>query len=182
MDPITFAIDERLADAGSTVPLKGHADMTSFELGGRTFDCPAGLDYDLMLTNAGEGILATGIATVHASTACDRCLEKAELDISAEVDEYFLFEEPAASEEDEDDEVDFSLVGDDNTIEVGEPIMAAVLMEAPFVVLCRDDCKGLCPRCGANLNEGPCGCEAMRETERQEQSPFAKLKGLKLDD
>ncbi len=182
MDPITHVIDERLAEAGCTIPLKGHVDLTSYELGGRSFDCPKGLDYDLMLTNAGEGILVTGLATVRATTACDRCLEPATLDISAEVDEYFLFEEPEVEQGDDDDEIDFSLVSEDNTIDVSEPIMAAVLTETPFVVLCREDCKGLCPTCGANLNDGPCGCEDKREQERLEESPFSKLRGLKLDD
>ena len=51
-------------------------------------------------------------------------------------------------------------------------------------MLCREDCAGLCPVCGANLNEEDCGhaaqIEAQREQDRLESSPFAALAGLDL--
>lgn len=53
-------------------------------------------------------------------------------------------------------------------------------------MLCREDCKGLCPVCGENLNEVDCGhaaqIEERRAQERLEGSPFAALRILKLDD
>ena len=57
-----------------------------------------------------------------------------------------------------------------------------LIMETPFVVLCRPDCKGLCPHCGANLNEGQCDCAERVREEELSNSPFAALAGLKLDD
>jgi uncharacterized protein len=59
MQPVILALDARLGEAGDTLPLKGHLDETSYTLGEREFSLPSGIDYDLMLTNAGEGILAT---------------------------------------------------------------------------------------------------------------------------
>lgn len=183
MEPIRVLIDERLEGAGSVLPLSGHIDEPGYELGGREFKLPGGIDYDLVLTNAGEGILASGMVRAHVLGTCDRCLEDAEFDIASELDEYFLFEAPAEEElSDDEDEVDFSLVDEDHTIDVSEPIMAAILMETPFVVLCREDCKGLCPTCGANLNEGDCGCTAKREAEKLAESPFAALADLNLED
>lgn len=183
MDPIIIKIDDRLDFAGATLPVAGHIDLPGYELGEHEFRVPDGIDYDVMLTNAGEGILATGIVRAHVLGSCDRCLEDAAFDVAAELDEYFLFEAPAQSEmSDGEDEVDFSLVSDDDTIDLAEPIIEAVLMETPFVVLCREDCKGLCPTCGANLNEGDCGCAAKREAEAAADSPFAALKDLKLGD
>jgi uncharacterized protein len=44
----------------------------------------------------------------------------------------------------------------------------------PVKMLCSQDCKGICPGCGANLNEEVCGCKA-----NSRQSPFAKLKIIK---
>ena len=88
--------------------------------------------------------------------------------------------------EDEDDDVDFALVGDDSTIELTDALSSALLMETPFVVLCREDCKGLCPVCGANLNEVDCGhaaqIEAEREQDKLDASPFAALRNLDLGD
>lgn len=180
MDPISIAIDERLEGAGCALSVAGHANVSRYTLGEHTFELPEGIDYDLVLTNAGEGILASGLVRAHVLGTCDRCLGEAVFDIASEVDEYFLFEVPADGDlSDDEDEVDFSLVGEDHTIDLSAPIMSAVLMETPFVVLCREDCKGLCPVCGANLNEGDCGCAERKATEA-ERSPFAALADLHL--
>ena len=180
MKPVIFALDERLANPGDTLPWAGHLDENGYTLG-QDFELPHGIDFDLALTNAGEGILASGILRCHVKGTCDRCLEDAEFDVSAEVDEYYLFEEPEHVEG-EDDDVEFSLVADDHTIDLSGAFLSALIMETPFVVLCKPDCKGLCPVCGANLNEGDCGHAALREQERIAASPFAALADLKLDD
>lgn len=181
MQPVILALDARLGEAGDTLPLKGHLDEASYTLGEREFSLPSGIDYDLMLTNAGEGILATGILTTHVVGTCDRCLSPAEFDVSGEVDEYYLFEEPEDTGDDDDDELDFSLVSADNTIDLSGALLSTLVMETPFVVLCRPDCKGLCPVCGANLNEEDCGHAAQIEEDRLKASPFAVLASLDLD-
>ncbi len=181
MQPVVFALDARLGEAGDTLPLKGHLDEKSYSLGERDFSLPEGIDYDLMLTNAGEGILATGILTAHVVGPCDRCLSDAEFDVSGEVDEYYLFEEPEdTGGGDDEDEIDFSLVSADSTIDLSGALLSALVMETPFVVLCRPDCRGLCPVCGANLNEEGCGHAAQMEEERLKSSPFAVLASLDL--
>lgn len=179
MAPVIVAIDDRLELAGSSLPLAGHLDEGSYSLGDHDFSLPEGIDYDVVLTNAGEGILATGIVRAHVVGTCDRCLGRAEFDIAGEVDEYYLFEAPAADElGDDEDEVDFALVSEDRTVNLADALLGAMLMETPYVVLCREDCKGLCPTCGANLNEGDCGCAAERERARLAESPFAALADL----
>ena len=184
MQQVTMILDDRLANAGDTLPLVGHMADEGYELGEHEFALPQGLDYDLMLTNAGEGILATGIVRGHVVGTCDRCLEPAEFDMAAEVDEYYLFKAPSQTESlgDDEDDVGFSLVGEDHTIDLTDALTSAVLMETPFVVLCRDDCKGLCPVCGENLNLHDCGHASQIEEERLASNPFAVLRNLKLDD
>lgn len=184
MEPLVIAIDDRLESAGDALPLAGHLDVESYTLGDHDFALPEGLDYDLVLTNTGEGVLATGIVRAHAVGTCDRCLEPAGLDLAGEVDGYYLFEEPEVLSDDED-EADFELVSADRTIDLSGALVSALVMETPFVVLCREDCKGLCPVCGANLNEEDCGhaaeLAAARERERLEASPFSALAGLDLE-
>lgn len=184
MKPLPFALDERLANPGDTLPLAGHLDEAGYELGDHEFSLPEGIEYDLVLTNAGEGILATGLVRARVTGTCDRCLEAAEFDVAGEVDGYYLFEEPEHLAEDED-EADYELVSADRTIDLSGALLSALVMETPFVVLCREDCAGLCPVCGANLNEGDCGhtaqLEAKREQERLESSPFSALAGLDLE-
>ena len=182
MQSVIFALDARLGEAGDTLPLKGHLDESSYTLGEREFSLPSGIDYDLVLTNAGEGILATGILTTHVVGTCDRCLSPAEFDVDGEVDEYYLFEEPEdTGDGDDDDELDFSLVSDDNTIDLSDALLSTLVMETPYVVLCRPNCKGLCPVCGVNLNEEDCGHAAQIEEDRLKSSPFAVLASLDLD-
>jgi uncharacterized protein len=188
IDTIVVSLDDRLANAGDTLPVEGHIAIDSFELGERTFQLPEGLDYDVMLTNAGEGILATGILRAHVVAACDRCLDDAHLDVSGEVDEYYLFHEPdpGVMEADEEEGPDYSLVSPDSTIDLTDALTAALVMEIPYVVLCREDCAGLCPVCGENLNHVDCGhasqIAAQAEEERLASSPFAALRDLDLRD
>ena len=182
-DPLEVVVDDHLANPGDAYPLAGCYPLTSYECSRRTFEVPEGLIYDVILTNAGQGILATGIVRAHVNAECDRCLGPAELDLAGEVNEYFLFEEPTDEELGEDEDIaDFALVSDEGTIDLVPSLLAAITMETPFVVLCSDDCKGLCPVCGQNLNEGDCGHAARLEEERAADSPFAALKGLKFDE
>lgn len=185
MEQLIFALDERLANAGDTLPLAGHIDEEGYSLGDHDFSLPSGIDYDLVLTNVGEGILATGMLRAHVVGTCDRCLEPAEFDVDGEVDGYYLFEEPVDLADDED-EADYELVSEDDTIDLSGALVTALVMETPFVVLCREDCKGLCPVCGQNLNIADCGHMAEREAEREAErlaaSPFAVLASLDLSD
>lgn len=187
MNQLIWALDERLANPGDTIGVEGHLDDDAYSLGDHDFTLPEGIDYDLALTNAGEGILVTGILRTHVVGTCDRCLERAEFDVAGEVDEYYLFEEPdEAYIADDEDEVDFSLVRADHTIDLTDALSSALIMETPYVVLCREDCLGLCPVCGANLNEEDCGHAAQIERQREEDrlaaSPFAALRDLRLDE
>lgn len=182
IDPIIISVDDHLAEVGDTWPLAGHLDVAGYELGNHSFQLPEGVDYDVVLTNTGDGILATGIVKASVVGECDRCLDPASFSIASEVEEYFLFELPAADEQnDDEDDVDFALVSPDRTIDLADAVNAAVVMETPFVVLCAEDCRGLCPQCGANLNHGDCGCQARRDAEPDPMNPFSVLAALRAD-
>ena len=61
-------------------------------------------------------------------------------------------------------------------INLKDAIQEQVVMEFPLRPLCKLDCKGLCPKCGADMNEDPCDCE-----QRPSPGKFAALKNLKLE-
>lgn len=188
MQSLVALVDDRLANAGDTLPLTGHLEEGGYSLGEHDFALPKGLDYDLILTNAGDGILATGMLTAEVLGSCDRCLEPASFELSCEVNEYYLFHAPSETRNlaDDEDDVDFLLVGADKTIDLASALSSALLMETPYVVLCQEDCAGLCPVCGANLNTEDCGhagqLAEQAEQERLDASPFAALRQLKLED
>lgn len=181
MDNLVFHLDERLAHVGDTLSHAGHVDQSSYSLGDREFLLPSGYDFDLTLTNADEGIFVSGIVRAHVSASCDRCLCDTSFDIAAEIGEYYLFEEPEDAD-DIDDETEYLLVSPTHDLDLAQATEAALSFETPFVVLCKEDCKGLCPHCGANLNEGDCGCAQEISDEEKKNSPFAVLSELGSQD
>ncbi len=180
IDPIVIELGDRLENPGDSLPVSGTLPIPGYSTGEKDFTLSDGLAYDVVLTNAGDGILATGIVRAHATGECDRCLEPAHFDIAGEIEEYYLFEEPQDAEAYEDG---FELVGPERTVDLSGAVWDAMVMDTPFVVLCRPDCAGLCPTCGANLNDGDCGCAAAAEESwvDSDENPFAALKNLKLD-
>lgn len=177
---VKVSVESGLESPGNTISVDGRIAVDALEVGGRTIALANGLAYDIALTNTGDGILAAGIVRGDATTECDRCLEPASFEIASEVACYYLREEP---QEEVDDEEDFGLINEeDGTVDLSEAIQSSVVMDIPFVVLCQDDCKGLCPVCGANLNEGDCGCVAQSDPDFERPNPFAALASFTFAD
>ncbi len=177
---VKLSVESGLVSPGDTISCQDRLDVASFVIGGRQIALEDGISYDIMLTNTGDGILATGMARFVGTTSCDLCLGPAELDVSAEISCYYLHEEPT---DDVEDESDFGLIdASDGTIDLAEAIQGGLAMEVPYVVTCREDCKGLCPMCGANRNEVECGCQPVHDPDFEAANPFAALAALKFDD
>jgi uncharacterized protein len=87
--------------------------------------------------------------------ACRRCLNELRLPVRGEV--HLLFVE-AGDQEIGDDPDAFQLQPRATAVDLRSAVREQWLLNAPEFALCRDDCKGLCPRCGADLNAGPCSC------------------------
>lgn len=178
MQQLIVSIQPDLVEPASVRPLEGTLDIDSYHVGSMDIHVSGGIQYKLLLTNTGEGILLTGIASCTASTPCARCLEPAALEVEGEVEGYYLIEEASGVDGYEDDE--FEVMKPDGTFDIAPAIVAALVHATPFIVLCKEDCAGLCPQCGANLNEGPCACDA--DDDVDPLNPFAVLKGLDLSD
>ena len=98
---------------------------------------------------AGETLCLRFFGGVTVATVCDRCL--ADLELEMDIDEtYYLFPENTP-------DVDYFYSGEE--IELDDFVRETIVMNMPGKVLCSEDCKGLCPKCGADLNQGKCGCE-----------------------
>ena len=105
---------------------------------------------------AGYMSLTAG-ATVPYVTHCARCTK--------EVSGVFehTFERPLATKlENEDDEY---LMITHGTVDLDTPLLEDLILNLDFVYLCREDCKGLCFKCGHDLNEGDCGCANKKEID-----------------
>lgn len=107
----------------------------------------------LRLTHTNEGILVQGKLTTQVTLECVRCLEPFAYRLSVSLTERFL-PAPAAARDGE-----AFPIGNDNSVDMDEPIREAILLALPMRALCRPDCRGLCPECGQNLNLGQCECQ-----------------------
>ena len=107
---------------------------------------------DLELESVVEGILVTGPVSAQVVSRCARCLTEFSSDLAVEVCE--LFAAPGHLEEQEEEV--YRVAGDEVDL---EPMLRDELALAlPLNPLCREDCKGMCARCGRDLNEGACDC------------------------
>lgn len=102
----------------------------------------------LHLESVNEGIVATGTARAPWTSVCRRCLRPVSATLEATLLEVFEAD-PVEGETQPLRGVEIDL----------EPVAReAILLGLPLAPLCREDCAGLCPECGVDLNEGGCGC------------------------
>lgn len=92
-------------------------------------------------------------ASVKYVTECARCLKK--LDGCCKVD---FTRTVAVSLEAEDGEDEYILVGENSCVSIDEALKEELILSLPLRSLCKEDCKGLCPKCGCNKNETECSC------------------------
>ena len=91
-------------------------------------------------------------AASELDAVCDRCMR--EFPLNKKVSAEFLL-----AEELQDEENDEIILLDNGTFDLGDLARTVFLLEMDTKILCSEDCKGLCSRCGADLNQGPCGCK-----------------------
>jgi uncharacterized protein len=117
-----------------------------------------------------------GLITGRLESACTRCLESADRDIRIDFTVDFVSPEhfsSAAEHEVAGDDLDLDVLESDS-IDITELVREQIVLNIPAQVLCREDCKGICPKCGGDRNLIDCKCE-----ESEIDPRWAALKGLK---
>ncbi|HLH23837.1 MAG TPA: YceD family protein [Chloroflexota bacterium] len=122
-----------------------------------------------------QGILVDCQFDTTMALECGRCLEPAIVPVSGHFEEEFAvaFDVRTGAPLAAPPDAEAFTIDANHYLDLGEAIRQNVLMAAPLQPLCRSDCRGLCIRCGQNLNEGACACEPS-----QADSPFAALQQL----
>lgn len=118
----------------------------------QTIPADALAEVDVTLEAVDGGVVATGSVSAPWQGECRRCLAPVSGTLSVEVREIYRPRQPG----EEDDEETYPLSGDQ--LDLRPLARDALLLNLPLAPLCRSDCAGLCASCGADLNEGPCGC------------------------
>ena len=107
---------------------------------------------------------------------CSRCLEPYRLTVDTDFDQRYLPFSATSTElerEVQDDDLETSYYSEDQ-IDLDELMREQFYLALPMKPLCSDDCRGLCPQCGTNLNTGTCDCSPVWEDPR-----LAALKAIK---
>ncbi|MEW6426579.1 MAG: DUF177 domain-containing protein [Thermodesulfobacteriota bacterium] len=128
----------------------------------------------LRLEPRGERVFCDGAIQATVQLSCDRCLAEMSMPLDCTFSLDVEVEKPTAAGSEHlcsASEMDTFFVPK-REIDPGEILRQQVFLQLPAKALCRKDCKGLCPRCGQNLNDKRCDCEP------ESDSPFGALKTL----
>jgi len=130
----------------------GHSHDTAFDVPLLRVSDDLMLDFvrgPIRLSRTAAGILVQGHLETAIKSECYRCLDPVTYPVTVRVEELFAYPTPTVAE--------FS-VHEDGILDLAPLLRAEVLIASSSGLLCRPDCKGLCPNCGANWNHTTCTC------------------------
>lgn len=153
-----------LRTPGASLPFQFRLDLSGMDFyGARPFAHPVRVSG--AVRNMAGALSLEGTAETTLELVCDRCLKPFSQDLALPVSTLL-------AEELEDEENDEIVLLQDGAADLDEIFTTALVLSMDAKHLCSEDCKGLCPTCGADLNLGPCQC-------RKEPDPrFAALAQL----
>lgn len=136
----------------------------------------------LEVSMAGGTVRVEGRATARAAVACSRCLTETERSLDVPLSFCYQKTEAVRGDEALPEEMELTLKEMElipfqgEILDPAAEIAQEIIMALPQSALCREDCAGLCPVCGNDLNQQDCGCE-----KPVFHAGLARLKDLKLD-
>ncbi len=134
------------------------------------------------VTRLGAGLLVQGNVAAQVDVECSRCLERITMPVEGTLEEQFQptvdvdTGAPVNKADYEENDLSFD-IDSNHMMDLSEPVRQALLVGMPMKPLCKADCKGLCPQCGANWNDGSCDCRSETVDER-----WSRLRELRLDE
>ena len=134
------------------------------------------------VTRIGDGLLVQGNVAAEVEAECSRCLDRISMPVEGTLEEQYqptvdvMTGAPVNRADYEANDAAFDIDAN-HMMDLSEPVRQALLVAMPMKPLCRADCKGLCPQCGANWNDGPCDCRTEVVDSR-----WSGLRELRLDE
>ena len=145
-----------LKEPGASMPFSVTGEIGGLDVPGGASSVSGPFAVKGVATALGNGVYVEANAKGSVKLVCSRCLTTFDraLDLSCEAK---FVPEIGAAPEDREEEIDiFPLT--DSICDLDEMIRHEIVLNVPMKPLCGEDCKGLCPVCGKNLNEGDCDC------------------------
>lgn len=142
-----------LKEFGGSISVSGEIPFADTDFLGELYHFDKGVKISGSISNNGKSLAFKADCSGVMSTKCARCMKDIDVAINFEVDE-FLAQDDGTVSEDSD-----IILFDGYTVDIDDIVMNSFLMNISGKYLCKEDCKGLCSKCGADLNEGDCGCD-----------------------
>ncbi len=170
---------DKIPDSGLQLDLAYEKDwLKHLQKGHREedFDFIAPITARVELNRSGKNVFIKGELAGKLKSLCSRCLKSFNYNLGADFQGSLTplpqrFEKEEIELSGEDVELSFYQGGE---IDLKEVISEQLVLAVPLTPLCQEECKGLCPQCGTDLNEGECNCQM------ETLSGFAVLKNFKL--
>jgi len=135
-------------------------EAAEVDMTGTDADLAGNLRLQGRVLKAGEEMVLDGVLRGAFKLTCSRCLKQfvqpLEFPVSATYVQTTEFPPGARADAAFDDDARIAFLGDDIDLIAG--VREDLMLNIPLKPLCSEDCRGLCPRCGADLNEEECGC------------------------
>lgn len=143
-------------------PFEHSYEPARLELDDERVGLVGGVKVEGRASRKGEEVRLKGSIDARAEVACDRCLKPVVLPLEVEFDAAFI---PESAEAGKSENVE--LLAEDlgldayegDAVDLDQLVREQILLAVPTRLVCREDCKGLCAACGADLNENVCACD-----------------------
>ena len=154
--PLLINIIEMTRRAGTLKDIEITIPVSTFDFADKRLNDETEIEIALQLESINGGIIVQGTVTGQSQLLCGRCLRNIEFANVASIDELYqrVPDNPDA----------YPIEGE--SLDLQPMVREMVLLSLPDTPLCKADCPGLCPQCGADLQSAPCDCQAQRFDER----------------
>lgn len=133
----------------SSMKVQGEVNVSQISYHSEYITIKSPIKVDATITNMGEYLLVKGFVNADLILNCSRCLENFDYGLTAP------FEEEISNKKDDGDFIYFE--GD--VVDLTDIVVNNILLSLPMKFVCSENCKGLCPKCGENININKCNCE-----------------------
>lgn len=174
-------LSSALKHPGQSFPFAVQGNIDEIKLYGDVIKLTNPIEVEGTIMYTGADFFVRGSLDVEYSTECALCFKEVKENVECD------FNEEYSVEEDENHPDRYTFVG--NTIDISKMVIDNICLTLPLKHQCSDECKGLCPVCGINLNDKNCDCDVnigksssqTKAVENKKENPFAVLQDLFSD-
>lgn len=138
-----------------------HLEVLSFDLEDENWSLAEPLVIDAEISNEKQFLQLSGTLSTTVRGVCSRCLKPVETPVACAFAEQLLYAKDVSlfSHLPVGEVEERYFIYDNDTLDLTDIVRERILALLPLKILCAEDCRGLCPKCGTNLNQGQCDCD-----------------------